>query len=57
MQMDNISYTQQATFEGLPSGTYTLYVKDANNCTKSTPIIINSYKGMPPCPSLICAGI
>ena len=40
-KLDAGSYQVSGTFTGLVGGTYTLTVKDANNCTSTLPVIIS----------------
>jgi gliding motility-associated-like protein len=40
--LDGISYQASNTFNGLTSSTYTVWVKDARNCTVSTTVTINN---------------
>lgn len=40
--LDNITYQSNGAFNGLPSGTHGLYVKDANGCIKAIRVVLNS---------------
>jgi len=38
--INNVDFYSVGTFNSLTAGTYTIYVKDANNCTTSVPVTI-----------------
>jgi hypothetical protein len=45
LQLDGGSFLPTGSFSGLAAGTHTLVVKDANNCTNSSLVTINSLTG------------
>lgn len=40
--IDGINYTNTINYSNIPSGTYTVYVQDANSCSYSENVIINN---------------
>lgn len=43
--LDGVTYQASNQFANIPSGTYTVYVKDANNCIVSTSVIVTAIAG------------
>lgn len=52
--LDGITYQSSNIFTGLVSGSYTVTIKDANNCTGTKPIIIND---SPPLSGIYTVGV
>ncbi|MBL0334722.1 MAG: hypothetical protein IPP73_05215 [Chitinophagaceae bacterium] len=44
--MDNITYQAGNVFTGLATGTYTVYVKDANGCIRYVNVVVNNASGL-----------
>jgi hypothetical protein len=44
--LDGVSYAAPSLFTGLASGLYTVYVKDANGCIKTTTVSVASFSGL-----------
>ena len=42
--IDGVNFQTSATFAGLADGTYTLTVRDANGCSASTPVVVNTVR-------------
>ncbi len=44
--IDGITYQAGNVFTGLASGTYTVYVRDANGCIRTTTVVISNVSGL-----------
>lgn len=43
--INGTTYQASPVFNGVGAGSYTLYVKDANNCIKTLPVLVNNLAG------------
>ncbi len=43
--INGTTYQASIVFNGVGAGSYTLYVKDANNCIKTLPVVVNNLAG------------